>query len=164
MTDIVIPPSVEEAMARAACRSVEEREAKRATVAAGQLFDYARPWQYLGYASQEAFIDAAWPNYVEQCNASFRAGLEAMCAGSVEMLGVMGEHGKPKRSKTRLVEVLDTLNPELYAEEQEWLLAATRHEPRCSACVNCMNALLKHSSEHIRDLARDALYYLNDDC
>jgi hypothetical protein len=39
---------------------------------------YAQPaWMFLGYPTLDAFIDAAWPNYVDQTRAAIVATLNA---------------------------------------------------------------------------------------
>jgi len=60
-----IPDEVVEAAARAAARNVEERHSG------------LEAYKYLGFTDREAFIEAAWPNYVDQTRAAIAAALNA---------------------------------------------------------------------------------------
>lgn len=64
MTDITIPTAALEAGARAAARNVEEGHSG------------VEAYKMLGFEDRETFIDAAWPNYVDQTRAAFLAMIE----------------------------------------------------------------------------------------
>ena len=66
MNDIIISAAALEAGARAAARNVEERHSG--------LEEY---YKKLGFEDREAFIDVAWPNYVNQTRAAFLAMINA---------------------------------------------------------------------------------------
>ena len=65
MNDIIISAAALEAGARAAVRNVEERHSG------------VEAYKVLGFADREAFIDVAWPNYVDQTRAAFLAMINA---------------------------------------------------------------------------------------
>ena len=65
MSEIRIPAAALEAGARAAARNVEERHGS------------AEGRRLLGFDSADDFIEACWPNYLDQTRAAFLAMLEA---------------------------------------------------------------------------------------
>lgn len=81
MIDIHIPPAALEAGARAAMRAVE--------------LEHGSPEgrKLLGFDTSAAFIDAGWPNYVEQTRTAFVAMVEAWEGMDTIMLPRMMQPG-----------------------------------------------------------------------
>ena len=68
------------------------------------------------------------------------------------------------RSRERLIDVMQTVNPTLYPEARVFFDTFVRHSDAnagCRACRTNMKWLVDmHVSPHIRELAAEALHYL----
>lgn len=70
------------------------------------------------------------------------------------------------RTRTRLIEVIETVNARLYPQAAYILKTATSHakeHPGCPVCVLAMQELISNTtSPHICELATEALHYLEN--
>lgn len=77
----------------------------------------------------------------------------------------MERNGEPMRSKSRLIEVLGTVNPDLYPKEAPYFYAAAAAlRDDKSLCTQCRNDIISisqyHESPHVRELADEVLNYM----
>lgn len=81
----------------------------------------------------------------------------------------MAERRRVMRSRERLIQILETVNPEVIGGFPARVLArAGRHLQRPSSEREDTIGLirryaLKHESPHIRELAKEALYYIEQE-
>lgn len=68
------------------------------------------------------------------------------------------------RTKQRLIEVIETVNPKVHPEAWAMFRATIRHKVAgCRACkLNIAYLITKTDSPHIRELATEALHYLEN--
>ena len=68
------------------------------------------------------------------------------------------------RTKRRLIEIIETINPDLYPNAALWLFAAAdelRSGDTTIATTDHMHFLAgQHESEYVRELAKEVIHYI----